>query len=163
MGSYATKPSYKLPEPASWMRKVAELMARDGNTFREAVTALSLPLTPGECESVRRRGDFEEILFEETQRYRSMLAESPEATKSAAIGMLQMAAERLFSKGEYSQAAVVIEKMARIRGWLGAESNINIIAGMTAKDIAEAKERIKAQIDGVRTELPAITEEPLPS
>lgn len=155
------KANYQLPEPEQWMRKVAQIMARDGMSFKEAVVALNLPLTAGECEAVRRRGEFEEILFAETQNFRTQIAESPSATKSSAIGMLLMAAEKLFNQGDYDKAAVVIEKIAKIQGWIGSESNINIIAGMTAKDIELAKERIRAQIDGATTELPPIAQEPL--
>lgn len=161
--SKSRKANYSLPEPDAWMRRVAELMARDSISFKEAVIALNLPLTAGECEAVRRRGEFEEILFEETQKFRTLMADSPSATKSAAIGMLLMAAEKLFHQGDYDKAAVVVEKLAKLQGWIGSESNINIIAGMTAKDIELAKDKIKAQIDGFRTELPPIAEEPQPN
>jgi hypothetical protein len=48
----------------------------------------------------------------------------------------------LMREGEYDKAAAAIEKLGKLEGWVGGDSNVNVFAGLSARDIAEARERL---------------------
>ena len=77
-----------------------------------------------------------------------MIANDPTRTKSVVLGQLVVLADKLTREGEYDKAAGVLEKLAKLEGWQGADSNVNIFAGLTAKDIAEARARITKGLPG---------------
>jgi hypothetical protein len=52
-------------------------------------------------------------------------------------------ADRLIAEGEFEKAAGVLDKLSKMEGWSGNEGNINIFSGLTARDIAEARDRIR--------------------
>lgn len=136
----------KLPEPRIWMGEVARVMVCEGITFREAVADLRLPLTPSECDAVRRRAEFEDTLRDAKLKHQSSIGDNPNLNKSAAIGIMQLAIEKLLEEGEYMDAIVGVEKLAKVAGWIGAESTVNVFAGMTARDIEEARIRVKREL-----------------
>lgn len=154
-----TKPvsqTTKLPDTKVWMTQVAELMARDGMGFREATIELHLPLTPGECDAVKNRGEFQELLLREQHKFRENLANMPERSKASAIGLALLSLEKLFQAGEWREVIAGTEKLGKMEGWIGAETNINVFSGLSHRDLEEAKERIKAKIESTRQD-PAVS------
>jgi len=141
----------KLPSkpytPPAWYRPAAELMARNSLSLKQAVSELKVQITPEECELVSRRKEFQQILREERNKFHTEVADQPGRNKSTALGMMQVAIEKLMVEGEWDKAVAAIEKLAKLEGWVGSDSNINIFSGLTARDIAEAKERISKQIE----------------
>lgn len=118
-------------------------MVRDGLTFREATLELHLALTPIECDAVKNRSEFQDILRDENLKYQTGVGDNLNRTKSSALGMLHLALENLMKEGEYAQVISGIEKLAKIEGWIGGDSTVNVFAGLSARDIDEAKERLK--------------------
>jgi len=53
-------------------------------------------------------------------------------------------AEKLMHEGEHEKAGNLLEKICKIEGWTGVDTNVNIFAGLTMKDIQDAKARILA-------------------
>lgn len=121
-------------------------MVRNSVSFSQAANDLKLPLSPTECEKVVKRKEFQQILRQEKNAFRQEVANEPGRTKSTAVGMMVLAIENLITEGEWDKAVAAIEKLAKLEGWLGAESNVNIFAGMTARDIATEKERILKEL-----------------
>ena len=117
-------------------------MVRNNSSLKVAALDLGIELDPAEAERIGRRKDFQEILRIERNKYHAAVANDPSRTKSVALGMMWVAAERLARDGENEKAAVVLEKIAKVEGWAGNEGNINIFSGLTARDIAEARERL---------------------
>jgi len=150
------KPKTPLYCPA-WFVQVAERMVNEGVSFLQACVELNLKVDADEAEACSRRKEFQEILRSEKNKYHQMIANDPSRTKSVVLGQLVVLADKLTREGEYDKAAGVLEKLAKLEGWQGADSNVNIFAGLTAKDIAEARGRILAQqgTEGVATKTQA--------
>lgn len=114
--------------------------------FKQAAGELKIDWTAAECDKIARRTEFKRILREVKYSFHAEVANTPGRNKSSAIGMMQVAIENLLAEGEWDKAVAAIEKLAKLEGWMGSDSNIQIFAGLTARDIAEAKERIQKQV-----------------
>jgi hypothetical protein len=126
----------------AWYVQVAEEMSRNSINFKEACVNLGIKLDHDEATRIEKRKDFQEILRVEQNKYFAMVANDPTRTKSTVLGKLIIQAELLHKQGDYDKAAVVLEKVAKIEGWTGADQNVNVFAGLSARDIQEAKERL---------------------
>lgn len=124
-------------------------MVRNNTSLKQAALDLGVSLDPDEAERIGRRKEFQEILRAESNKYFSAVANDPTRTKSSVLGRMWVQAERLEAEGEHEKAAVVLDKIAKIEGWTGADSNVNIFADLTGRDLAEAKERIKKQLPNI--------------
>lgn len=130
----------------AWFVQVAELMVQSGVSFFQAVVQLKIPVDQQEAENSAKRKEFQEILRAERNKYHQMVANDPTRTKSVVLGHMVILAEKLEKDGEFDKAAQVWEKLAKMEGWMGGDSNVNIFAGLTAADIAAARERIAGGI-----------------
>lgn len=118
-------------------------MVRNEYSLKQAAFEVGHPLDPDEAEAVSKRREFQEILRVERNKYFAMVANDPTRTKSAVLGRMHILADKLMKEGELDKAALVLEKLAKMEGWSGNEGNINIFSGLTARDIAEARERLQ--------------------
>lgn len=132
----------------AWFVQVAERMVSGGASFLQAAVELGIPVDPDEADATSRRKEFQSILRSERNKYLQGVANDPTLTKSVVVGFLYTLAVKLEREGEHDKAAGVLEKLAKLAGWQGAESNVNVFAGLTAKDIAEARSRIAAELSG---------------
>jgi hypothetical protein len=123
-------------------------MVRESYNLKQAASQIGHPLDPDEAEKVERRRDFQEILGVEKNKYYAAVANDPSRTKSTVLGRLTILAEKLTQQGDYDKAAVVLEKLAKIEGWTGGDSTVNVFSGLSSRDISEARERIAAEITG---------------
>lgn len=130
----------------AWYVQAAEEMVRNNSSLKQAALDLKIKLDPDEVQVIERRKEFQEILRTEQNKFYAMVANDPTRTKSTILGKLVIQAELLQKQGDYDKAAVVLEKVAKIEGWTGADQNVNIFAGLTARDISEAKERINKEL-----------------
>lgn len=117
-------------------------------SFGQAAQELGIELTPLEVDRQSRRREFHEIYRAEKNKHYQAIANDPSRTKSVAIGKLEELIDKLMREGEHDKAAAVIEKLAKLEGWQGGDSNVNVFAGLTARDIAEARTRIAEGISG---------------
>ena len=125
-------------------------MARSGCGLKQATLDIEREMTIEECQAVERRSEFQEVLREEEDKYRVGIADRPSRSKSVAIGILVDSIEKLHKQGDYDKAAAAIEKLAKLEGWIGNDSNVNIMLGVTAKDIEAQKKRILEEIEQSR-------------
>lgn len=135
----------------AWFVQAAELMVRSNISLKVAASEIGHPLDPDEAERTARRRDFQDILRVEQNKYYATVANDPSRTKSAAIGKLELVIDRLIREGELDKAAAAIEKLAKLEGWIGSESNINVFSGLTARDISEARRRLEGDNKGNRS------------
>ena len=128
----ARKPS--LP----WYQKAAQIMVREGKTLFQAVVALEIPsITSYECGNIERTKAFDEVLWSERHRYHKELASDPNLSKKTLVGELMVCIKHLMDDGEWAKAAEAILKLARVEGYLNDKQEVNVFAGLTAKDFAE--------------------------
>ena len=135
------------------MDRVAERCAREGISFRQAASDEGISLTSIEAENMERRKAYQEILWNARHRYAQELANNPQATKSSAIGMMMQAIQKLLEHGDWDKAIAGIEKLSKLQGWVGADTNVNLIAGISTKDL----EKIKAKLQDGHNESTGIT------
>lgn len=143
------KPKFPHYCPA-WFVQAAEGMVRNNIGLKQAALDIGVTLDGEELERISRRPEFKEILRAEANKYYSQVANDPSRSKSTAIGRMWVQAELLQLQGDYDKAAAVLEKLAKLEGWTGSESNVNIFAGLTARDIEDAKDRILAELPKVK-------------
>src|SRR5438128_2091630 len=123
-------------------------MAQNNMSFKQAVNELGLGWEPHECELISKRKEFKQVLRTEKNTLYGDVANMPGRTKSTAVGMLLVSLENLLEQGEFDKVISGVEKLARLEGWLGADSNINVFAGLTSRDIAEQKQKLLDSIKG---------------
>ena len=136
-----------LPAKNVWMKQLAEEMVESGSSISVAASNLGLPLTKDELIRTANREEFQAFLRKAKNELRTRVADDPARSKRAAIGALALAIEGLLNEAKWVDAVAAIEKLAKIEGWVGSESNINIFQGMTARDIEAEKKKILEQIE----------------
>jgi hypothetical protein len=136
----ATKPEEAFHQP------VAELMAREGITLREAATRLRVPIGTEEAGNLFRSKSFQRLLRGERNRYYLEVGQDAEWRRKTAIGMLLHCIQQLMTNGEFDKAAEVILKASRVEGWLGAETQVSVFNGLNQKDIDALRTRIKEKL-----------------
>lgn len=134
----------------AWFVQAAELMVRTNVNLKVAASEIGHPLDSDEADRTARRRDFQDILRVEQNKYFAMVGNDPTRTKSAAIGRLHLIVDQLTREGELDKAAAALEKLAKLEGWIGSDSNINVFGGLTARDIAEARERLAGSVSASR-------------
>lgn len=145
-----------------WFVEAATKMVREDKTFREVVEELKLALTTAECEKYRKQKEFQAILRIERLKYERELANDPERNKATAIGKMLIAINKLEEEGAYDKVAEAVMKLAKIEGWLEADTNVTVYAGLTQKELEAAKEKILDRIKQSDSSEPG-TNEPRPN
>ena len=143
--SYLVKPE----EP--WFQRVAEAMIRQSLSYQEAILKLGIPsetrLTLDELMPMSRRKTFVAALRTERHNQETEIANDPGATKQAAIGALMICASRLMESNAYDKAAEVWLKIARMQGWVGAESTVNVFQGLKPAEYSELQRAVRARME----------------
>lgn len=140
-----TKPKFPYYAPM-WFVQLAEEMVWRQVGIKEACEALNLRLDPDEMARVERRREFKDAVRSERHKFYAAVANDPARTKSSAIGAMLISIEQLQLAGEHDKAVQAIDKLGKMEGWVGADSSINVFAGLSSKDIAEAKARLEGNI-----------------
>lgn len=130
-----------------WHQPVAEMMAREGITLREAATRLRVPIGTEDAGNLFRSKQFQRILRAERNRYFLEVGQDVEWRRKTAIGMLLHCVKQLMEAGEFDKAAEVILKASRVEGWLGAETQVSVFNGLNQKDIDSLRTKIKEKLD----------------
>jgi hypothetical protein len=133
-----------------WFAKAAEYMVRNRVSIKEAAFEIGHALEPAEITRLLRRKDFQEILRVEENRYFASVANDPSRTKSVALGRMWVSAEALARDGEHDKAVQALERISKVEGWIGPENNVNIFAGLTAKEIENARKELEGKLNAER-------------
>lgn len=118
-------------------------MAREGVTLKEAATRLRVPIGTEDAANLFRTKGFQRLLRGERNRYYAEVGQDGEWRRKTAIGMLLHCAKELIQNGEFDKAAEVILKASRVEGWLGAETSVNVFAGLSAKELDTLRNKIR--------------------
>lgn len=132
------------PEP--YLNELADVMVQEGLSCRDAAATLGLPLTTEEINNLERRKSFKELLYERRHQYWLQIGANPLASKEALIGQIKQLADKMALDGEYDKATEALFKLAKIAGWVGAETNVNVFGSLTAKEFAELKAKVEAKL-----------------
>lgn len=119
----------------SWFSKAAEKIVRERKDFRLILDELGVTLSRLESEDLFKSKPFQAILRTERNKYANEIASDPELCKKTAVGLMLLCAQNLMEEGNWDKAADVMQKIAKITGWQGADTNVNIFSDLTGKDI----------------------------
>lgn len=128
-----------------WVTDAAELMARTGLSFKEAVAELNEPVTTDVCDAVVRRKSFNRLLWECRHRYFTQLAQDPAFNQDVVVGKLLSQAQKLEDKGFEDKAAEVLLKIAKIRGWVGPDSQISVFGELSQSDLDSIRKKLEGE------------------
>ena len=124
------------------MQPAAELVAREGVSLREAATRLKIPLTTEEAALAWRSKLFQKLLRAERLRYNLEISNDPGWSRRAAVGKMLYLVDRLIEAGEHDKALEGLLKVAKVEGWLSADTNVNVFGALTDKELLELKAKI---------------------
>ena len=115
---------------------------RNQLSLKQVAPELGLKLTPEECWHVEQRKEFQVVLRAMRADFFNELANSPNRGKETTVGLMLLAIEQLAAASEWKEVIVACEKLAKLEGWIGADSNVNVYQGYSAKDFAAEKQRL---------------------
>jgi hypothetical protein len=131
----------EIEEP--YFQRLAEYMARQDKDIWVAATELELGLTSEECVRVTKNKLFQKMLRTERTKIYNDLARDPERGKDTLVGKAIFAIEKLFDNEQWDKALTGILSLAKIEGYVGADTNVNLFSGLSTQDMAALKERLK--------------------
>lgn len=126
-----------------WLIDIAEYMARNGVSFKDAAAELGEALTSDECEAIVRRKSFNRLLWEHRHRYFSDLAKDPNFKKEAVVGRLVVLSQRMEDRGEYDKAAEALLKAAKVAGFVGPESTVSVFGELSQADLDAIRRKVE--------------------
>jgi hypothetical protein len=106
------------------------------------VTELGRIVSLEDCNKLLKRATFQRVLWEARHRFFSELGSNPNYKKESAIGKLLSLAEKLEVEGKFDSAAEVVFKIAKMNGWTGPESTVNVFGDLSQKDIDNIKKKL---------------------
>lgn len=126
----------------NWHLEAADLMARTGCSLKQAATDLNQLASVEDCNALLKRATFQRVLWEARHRFFSALGADPNFKKETAIGRLLSLAQKLEVEGKYDSAAEVVFKIAKMNGWTGPESTVNVFGELSQKDIDSIRKKL---------------------
>lgn len=139
----------KREQEEPFFQRLAGYMATNDKDIWVASTELELGLTSLECDRVAKNKNFQKYLRSERNKIYNDLATDPQRTKETLIGKAVYAIDKLLDAGAFDKALTGILSLAKIEGIVGSETNVNVFANLSTKEMAELKTRLKAgQQDG---------------
>jgi len=113
-----------------------------------AATELDLGLTSEECVRVTKNKIFQKLLRGERTKVYNELARDPQRSKDTLVGQAIHSIAKLMEAEQYDKALTGILSLAKIEGFVGSDTNINVFSGLSTKEMADLKAKIKKDQDG---------------
>lgn len=130
-----------------FFQRLAELMVREEKDVWVAATELNLGLTSDECRALSKNKGFQRALRAERLKLYNELANDPNRSKSTLIGQAIQCIDKLMDSAPDKALAGIIT-LAKIEGWVGADTNVNVFAGLTTNEMEALKAKLKRRADG---------------
>ena len=124
-----------------WFAPVAELIARESITLKEAATRLQVPLTTEAASNTFRSKAFQRVLRAARNQHWREICRDQTFSKDAVVGQMYWLASQLAEAGELEKALDGLLKLSKVQGWLGAETNVNVFQGLSGRDIETLKKQ----------------------
>jgi hypothetical protein len=127
----------------NWYMEAAQLMARTGQSLKQACTELEVEITNEEAAILLRRASFNRLLWQERHRYFRELAADPNFSVDTVVGRLMNLALKLEEEGENDKSAEVYLKIAKVRGWVGPESQVSVFGELSQRDLDSIRKQVE--------------------
>jgi hypothetical protein len=131
-----------------YFQRLAAHMVTYQKDIWTAATELELGLTSEECVKVTKNKIFQKLLRTERTKEFNNLARDPARSKDTLIGQALFSIEKLLENEQYDKALTGILSLAKIEGYVGSDTNVNLFSGLSTKDMADLKTRLKKDQDG---------------
>ena len=127
-----------------WHLEAIQLMARLGCSLKQAATELEIPVTNEDCLNIMRRASFLRLLWSARHQYFAELASDPNFTIDTVVGKMVALAQKLEEEGQSDKSSEVLFKLAKIKGWMGPESQVSVFGSLSQRDLDGIRAKIKA-------------------
>lgn len=134
------------PKAEPWFQRVAEKMVRESKTLLDCCVELGIPMTSKDAFNTERKKSFQQCIQGERNRYYAELANDPARTKNSLIGALLLVINRLMDEGKWRDASEALLKLAKIEGWVGEGTQINILKELTDSQLKAIERSILPQL-----------------
>jgi len=118
-------------------------MVRTGCSLGHACTELGFDVTNEELIQTQKRASFLTLLWQERHRYFSDLAKDPNFTQDTVVGKLISLAQKLEEEGAHDKAGEVLFKIAKIRGYVGPESQVSVFGELSQRDLDAIRKQVE--------------------
>lgn len=125
-----------------WQLDAVEIMARTGCGLVQAAKELEVDITVEESSKIYQRKGFQKILWDARHRYNTDIGRDPGFGQDAIVGKMLLLAEKLDEEGSFDKAAEVLLKIAKIRGYVGPEGQVNVFGELSQKDLDAIRETV---------------------
>lgn len=141
--------------------RLAEKMVRENKNIRQAAMELHMNYGTDELVALECRKGFQRVLWTERNKFYKDLAMDPERDKIALIGQMEMNVQKLQADGMHKDAIEGLLKIAKVKGYVSADQQVNIFGNVTPKELEEAKRIIGERLKpGPRVHSAGFTQEP---
>ena len=131
-------------EPESWYSRVASLMLVERLDFLQACLVEGIPMSPADALKHQRRRSWRDAWEQQSRAYYEDKSSISAHSKSILKGKMLDNSERLTQAGKFKEAAEVLFQLAKVEGWVGAETSINFWDSLTGADITKLREKFAA-------------------
>jgi hypothetical protein len=131
-----------------YFSRLAEYMVREDKDIFVSATELELGLTSAECAKVTKNKTFQKLLRGYRNELYNELARDPRRSKDTLVGKAIFSIEKLMEAEQYDKAMTGILSLAKIEGYVGSDTNVNVFSGLSTKDMADLKAKLKKDQDG---------------
>jgi hypothetical protein len=128
-----------------YFARLAEQMVRNNQTVWQASVELGLGLRDEEAKKLSLNPAFQQVLYQRRNQIAKEIATDPQRDKNTTIGKMVICMDRLMNDDAWEKAANVGMNILKAEGHVGAESAINVFAGLSAKDIDAMKRKLKGE------------------
>lgn len=131
-----------------YFQRLAVFMVENEKDIFVAATELELGLTSEECVRVTKNKIFQKLLRSERTKVYNELARDPQRSKDTLVGKALFAIDKLLELEHFDKALTGILSLAKIEGYVGNDTNVNLFSGLSTKDMEQLKVKLKQNQDG---------------
>lgn len=128
-----------------WFSPIAEIMVRQGCSFREAAEQIGKILIPEEARGYLNKKAFQAVLWQARWKYFEDLGSNPNRTKAVLLGQMVHGVQKLLDDGDFDKAVDAAAKLAKVE-YGGADTQVNVLGNLNQDDI----ERLRAKIQKLK-------------
>jgi hypothetical protein len=134
----------------SWYEEACDRMVREKKKLAQIATEMQMDMTTEEAFALEHNPMFQKALWAARHKFYQELANNPERSKQSAVGQMIFAIQGLMEKGDWDKAVEAILKLAKLEGWIGADSNVNVFTELRGEQFEELKKRAMEKLKNLQ-------------
>lgn len=126
-----------------WYPAVIEILLTEPLDFCQAANSVGIPLTPDDARAHQRRKAWKELWAAAERKHYAVESSPSNLDKEILIGRMLVEYKRLSGIGRAKEAADVLANIAKVKGYTGAETNINFFDKFSGADLNAIQEDLR--------------------